>query len=99
MLKIDTKKSLYKPLEVLLNGTTYTAPDLIDSDFIELLTVMQKDAWGNVTKLAEVAEFIFGIPVEVGRALDIRVLQEINNYFTTSLAAPEKVDDGKKKDG
>lgn len=93
---LSTKKSLFDPFEVEIDGAVYTSRAFNKPLFAELTKLETKakaKATTDADKVAAVYDqvgLIFGIPKELAYELDIRDVKEILDKIKASIDNPVK---------
>ena len=89
-LKISTKKSLYKPITIEIDGKVLEARPL-NRKLLEEIHKIEKDiSSGKTHRAYDELKLIFGDHPEFDQ-LDIRYVNEIILYVTRKIYAPEKL--------
>lgn len=92
MRKFNTAKSLYKPLEIEVDGKTYQCKK-ITHDFLEKFLSFTNDALeGDIRAPYKQANFAFGVPLKILYQLDAPEIKEINNEVLSAMANAEKIE-------
>jgi hypothetical protein len=91
-LKLSTSKSLYKPIEIEIDGETFRAKVLTRAMLRKMTTLEKKIRGGDADGAYEQLEMIFG-KHQVFDKLDLRQVNEIIAYVTTQFFKPEKAID------
>lgn len=90
-LVLSTKKSLYRPLTVEIDGTVYECKKLTRA-FLKDFFKFETDALnGDLDAPYKQAQFAFGIPLKVLYELDAAELKDINNRVLDGIAAPDRI--------
>lgn len=80
-LIIDTKKTLFDPIEIEVDGEIYTLGDL-NTEFFERMEKWEKKALkGNVSANAYLLHEILGMPLEKAKEIDLRKINEIKEFL------------------
>ena len=97
--KVSTKKSLFKPIEVEVDGVVYSV-DMITADMIEKVTKFDKGAkGGDMTAVMEQLELLIGIPTKIAKKLDVRDLEKMMTYVSAKIFNPGKYEVEEEKNG
>lgn len=98
MLKIDTKKSLYKPIEIEIDGRVYKL-ERIDPEVIKKFGKIQKEIMiGNFENVTAQMNVLFpDMPKKTISKLDIRDINEITYYIAEMITSPEKKEGEEEK--
>lgn len=89
-LVIDTKKSLYKPIEIEINGKTYLVRRITRPVIVELEALAKKAGEGDVEAAYKQLELLLG----KHKAFDDLELREVNDvivFITDQIFKSEKV--------
>lgn len=90
-LVLSTKASLYKPIEVEIDGVVYKAKKLTH-EFLEEFFGFEKLAIEGDTDAAyKQAHFTFGIPLKVLYKLDAPEIKDINDRVLTGMTSPDRI--------
>lgn len=89
-LKIDTTKSLYKPIEIEVNGKVFEAKTLTRVILRDLSKLEARIRQGEAEAAYEQLELMFGKQKEFDQ-LTLQHVNEIVTYVTTQLYAPERI--------
>lgn len=92
---LSTKKSLFDPIEIEIDGKTYFSKKLCRALFDELKKHEEEALKGNIEALYEQVNVIFGIDASVLENLDIREIEAMIDFATNKIFHPDKE---KKKD-
>lgn len=101
MIKLSTKKSIYKPFAIEIDGVIYKK-DIVTLDDIEFVKEFAKDETEtenqkeSIEDAYKVINRLTTAPIELLKKIDYRELFDLQNYLTSSMENPEKID-GKKK--
>lgn len=98
MLKISTKTSIYKPIEVEVNGRIFKI-ERIDTEMMKKLSEIQKEiAMGNLENITEQMTVLFpDMPRKLIQKLDIREVNAITYYLAEMIVTPEKKEGATEK--
>ncbi len=93
ILELSTKKSLYKPIVIRVDGKEYESA-MITTELFEKIAVLDKEAKkGDIKAVAEQLTLIFKVPVSVARKLDLRDMSfDALAMITDAVVNPEKVE-------
>lgn len=99
-LTIDTKKSLYKPIEIEVNGKVYLVKRITRPIIVELDKLAKNALDGDVEAAYKQVELLLGKDKSLDE-LELREVNEIVTYITQQIFKPEKVipDEEKKATG
>lgn len=90
-LILSTKESLYKPIEIEVDGVIYKAGKLT-RDFLKGFFDFEKLAFeGDTDAPYKQAHYAFGIPLKVLYKLDAAEVKDINDRILTGLSSPDRV--------
>jgi len=104
ILELSTKKSLYKPIIIKVDGKEYESA-MITAELFEKTAKFDKKAKsGDLTAIAKQLELIFGVPFAIAKKLDLRDMgTDAIGLITEAIVKPEKVEkkqqDGDSKNG
>lgn len=88
---IDTKKSLYKPIAVMVDGKEYKCRKLTRPIFLEITRFEKKALKGDIDSLFKQLNLLFpDIPKETIDVLDIREIQDLLTYVVSLIYNPDK---------
>lgn len=87
---LSTKKSLFDPIEIEIDGKTYQSNKLSRALFDELKQYEEDATKGNIDALYKQVNVIFGIEEPVLAQLDIREIEALIEYATNKIFHPEK---------
>lgn len=93
-LILSTKKSVYKPIEIEVDGVKYAAKPINRTILEEMGKLEREIRSGDAQKAYDQVELVFG-HLKVFDRLDLRQINEIVNYVTNALFKPERLE---KKD-
>lgn len=98
ILELSTKKSLYKPIVIRVDGEEYESA-MITAELFEKTAKFDKKAKaGDLTAIAKQLELIFGVPFAIAKKLDLRDMgTDAIGLITEAIVKPEKVE--KKQQG
>lgn len=91
-LVLSTQKSIYKPIEIEIDGKTYRSKKLTKQVLEKAFTFEEKGREGDLNAPYEQAHFIFNIPLNILHKLDANEVGAINKMVLESLYNPEKVE-------
>jgi len=94
-LKLSTKESLYSPIEIDIDGTTYKSIKLTSEARIKLGEIDSKvevisSRKSGVDALYELVHFVFNVEKEILDKLEQREVEDIYFYFNRRFAEIEK---------
>lgn len=96
-LVFNTTKSLYKPIEIVIDGKTYTSKKLTKSVLDKVFSFDEKVRNGDTNAPYEQASFTFDIPLNVLYKLDATEVGVINRSVLSNLYDPEKAEEDPEK--
>ena len=96
-LVINTEKSLYKPIQVEVNGQMLTVVRVTKAVIKELDRLANLAIDGDVEAAYKQLELFFGKKHKVFETLEVREVREINKYITTQLFKSEKTGGDQEK--
>lgn len=88
-LIIDTKKSVYKPIIVEIDGENYEVKSVNRAMLKKITELENKLKMGNAEAAYDQLELLFGA-IKAFDKLDLREVNEIINHVTDKLYRPEK---------
>lgn len=88
-LIIDTKKSIYKPIIVEIDGENYSVKSVNRAMLKKMAELEETITGGNPEAAYDQLELLFGA-VKAFDKLDLREVNEIINHVTAKLYKPEK---------
>lgn len=98
ILELSTKKSLYKPIVIRVDGKEYESAMITAELFEKTAKYDKKAKAGDLTAIAKQLELIFGVPFEIAKKLDLRdMATDAIGLITEAIVKPEKVE--KKQQG
>ena len=93
ILELSTKKSLYKPIIIRVDGKEYESALLTAELFENIQKLDKKAKRGDFTAITKQLELVYGIPAAVTRKLDLRDLGfDAIGMVTEAVTKPEKVE-------
>jgi len=96
-LVLNTTKSLYKPLEIEIDGKAYYCRKLTKDTIDKIFKFSQKAQDGDVNAPYEQAHFSFSVPLKVLYELHIKEVGDINNKIIEAIVHPTKVEPEEEK--
>jgi hypothetical protein len=99
-LTINTKSSLYDPIEIDINGETYSIKNLNTEFFEKADKFDQMVIDGNLKGNSLFLHECLGVPLKLARRLDFRTINKIKTFITEALtnAEPKNVGSGGKEE-
>lgn len=94
-LKLTKVKSLYKPVEVEIDGKTYQCRKLTKAVMDKIATWEKAAKAGDMNAGYEEANYLFQIPTKELYELDAVEIGAINDLVLTYLYSPKKLDEKK----
>lgn len=94
---LDTKKSLHKPIIVILNGKEYVIEKINKSLFDKITKHEKKAVKGNIDALYKQVATILDVNVNEIVDADIRDIQALINFIVEKIYNPELSEDTKEK--
>jgi hypothetical protein len=92
VLEIDTTKSLYKPVELRIDGETFRVKT-ITLGVLENIQCLQKDAMeGSAAAIRKMLEFVLEGPVELLLKLSIEQVAEVIEAAVGKAIVPESTE-------
>jgi len=93
ILELSTKKSLYKPIVIKVDGKEYESA-MITAELFEKTAKFDKKAKaGDLTAIAKQLEMIFGVPFAIAKKLDLRDMgTDAIGLITEAIVKPERVE-------
>jgi len=88
-LKLSTKKSLYKPITVEIDGVKLQARPITREVLRKMASLEKRIRTGDVEAAFEQVELIFGKQKMIDK-LELRQVNEIIEYVTTCIFKPER---------
>lgn len=98
MLEIDTKKGLYKPIEVKIDGEIYQTREINREVIAQIKKIAQEALEGDIEAGYRQLEYLFEKP-EITDKLDIRIVNLIIEEITDKIFVPEKFLTEQEKNG
>ena len=104
ILELSTKKSLYKPVVIKVDGKEYES-SMITAELFEKISKLEAKAKkGNFVAIAEQLELVYGIPISIAKQLDLRHVNfDALGIITKAIVTPERIeakqDSGESKNG
>lgn len=92
---LSTKKSLFDPIEVEVDGKIYQSRKLNRPLFDEIRKHEKSANEGDIDALYKQVNIIFGIEPSVLNALDIRDIEAMLTFATKKIFHPDKKDEAK----
>lgn len=99
-LRVSTKTSLFKPIELELEtdkGVKVYKLGMFTTELVEELEKGEKITEARMPMLREQLKNMFGVPVAVSKKLDIRDVDEIFTWLGKQVFSREKKENGKEK--
>jgi len=96
-LILNTTKSLYKPLEIEIDGKTYYCQKLTNATINKIFKYSKTAVEGDINAPYEQAHFTFNIPMKVLYELDITEVRDINNEIIDAMLHPTKIESDAEK--
>lgn len=100
-LTINTKESLYEPIEIDINGQIYEIKSL-NTEFFEKMDTFDKMVIddGNLEGNALFMHHCVGVPIKLAKKLDIRLVNKVKLFIAESItkAEPKNVGSGGKEE-
>lgn len=91
-ITLNTKKSLFKPIEIELDGQVYVV-DRITPAKLEEVTAFEDDARrGDLSALVKQFSSLTGTPVKKLNQVDVRDLAEALKQLTALIFKPERAE-------
>jgi len=95
--KVSTEKSLFKPIEIEVDGKVYSI-DMITAEILDKVEKYDKKAeTADMTAVTELLELLLGIPKEVSRKIDVRDLNKMLTYVSGRIYNPMKYEREEEK--
>ena len=93
ILELSTKKSLYKPIVIRVDGKDYESA-MITAELFENISKLDVEAKkGDITSIAKQLELVYGIPINIAKKLDLRDVNfDALAMVTDAIVKPEKVE-------
>jgi hypothetical protein len=89
-LRIDTKKSLYKPIEVEIDGKVFQVRRLTRDVLQEAERLDSEVASGKLDAAYERLEFLLQTKNKIFNKLSVEEVGEVTRFITSSMLSPEK---------
>ena len=89
-LRIDTKKSLYKPIEVEIDGKVFQVRRLTRDVLQEAERLDSEVASGKLDAAYERLEFLLQTKSKIFNKLSVEEVGEVTRFITSSMLSPEK---------
>ena len=88
--KVSTKKSLFKPIEIEVDGEVYSV-DMVTAETLEKVAKYDvKAGAADMNAVTELLEILIGIPKKVSRKIDVRDLNKMLTYVSGRIYNPLK---------
>lgn len=84
-LELSTKRSIHKPIKVVVDGKTYTNNPLSREMFEEIEKYDKEADEGKLSAIYKQVQLLFPIPSEVLDKLDIRDVNSLLTYATEQI--------------
>jgi len=94
---LSTKKSLYKPIEIEIDGKDYTIETISPAMLDEVRKFEKLSSEGDVKALIEQLKVLTGVEKEVAMKLDVRDITDLLKHITEKIFKPEKIGDKEEK--
>lgn len=86
--KVSTTKSLYKPIEIEVDGKVYSRP-LITVSLLQQVEALERKVAKGDTKsfdaLIEQLHLLTGVPKPVAKEIDLRDIEKMMEYLSAKL--------------
>ena len=93
ILELSTKKSLYKPIVIKVDGKAYESTMITAELFEKISKLDAKAKKGDLTAVAQQLNLVYGIPVAVAKRLDLRDMSfDAIGMVTEAILKPEKIE-------
>jgi len=93
ILELSTKKSLYKPIIIRVDGKEYESAMITAELFDKVMKLDKKAKKGDLLMVAKQLELIYGVPIEIGKKLDLRDMgTDAIGMLTEAIIKPEKIE-------
>ena len=104
ILELSTKKSLYKPVIIKVDGKEYESSMITAGLFEKISKLEVKAKKGDFIAIAKQLELVYGIPTSIAKQLDLRDVNfDALGIITEAIVAPERIeakqDSGESKNG
>jgi len=91
---ISTKKSLYPPIEIVIDGVTYFK-EVIPPQVLDEVEKYEETAnKGDINAVMNQLQLLTNAPAKVLKTCDVRDLQEMMSFISTKLFNPKRDKDG-----
>jgi hypothetical protein len=94
---ISTKKSLYKPIEIEIDGKDYTIESISPAMLDKVRKFEKLSMKGDIGALIDQLAVLTGIEKEKAMNLDVRDITDLLKYITDKIFKPEKLEDKEEK--
>ena len=84
-LILSTQKSIHKPIEVEIDGKTYTNSPLSRGLFDEIKKHEKAAVGGDIEALYKQVQVLYGVPLDVLNKLDVRDINSLIDYTMTQI--------------
>lgn len=93
VLELSTKKSLYKPIIIRVDGKEYESAMITAELFEKISKLDVKARKGDTISLVKQLELVYGVPADIAKKLDLRDLGfDALGMITEAIVQPEKVE-------
>lgn len=96
---ISTKKSLYKPIEIEVDGKDYIITKISPGMLEEVKKLEKLSLEGDVKALIEQLKILTGIDPAVAMKLDFRDISDLLDFIKDKIFTPEKIEEPEEKNG
>jgi len=95
--EVSTKKSLFKPIEIEVDGTVYEVK-MVTAELLEKIEKFDKKAGeADMGAVMTLLELVLGIPKKVSRKIDVRDLNKMLTYVSGRIYNPMKYEREEEK--
>ena len=95
-LVLSTQKSVHKPIEIEIDGETYSNKPLSRATFDEVKKHEAAALKGDIESLYKQVQALFPVPMEMLNQLDIRDVNSLLEYVMSQILTPKATTDKEK---
>ena len=97
-LTLSTKTSIFKPIEVVIDGKLYRTERIPPSLIKKILKFEKKAGDGDIDAVMAQLNLVLGVPIEILEEIDIRDLEKTLETISGRIFNPKKFIPADEKD-